>query len=270
MKIHFLGTAAAEGWPGMFCRCEFCQKAKELGGKNIRTRSSAIIDNILKIDFPPDTYHHVLRDKIDLAAIEYLFITHTHSDHFLPTDIQNRSPVMAHGVDRPLHIYGHDLVIQGCKASINYRQELYELHHIQPFRCVQVDERTKVTPLIADHDKHETCLLYFIEKDDKAILYGHDTGWFPFETWEWLEGKSFDLAILDCTGGPLPGRRNHMNNEAVIEMNDIFRQKAMLREGGIVIATHFSHNGGMLHEELERFFSRYDILVAYDGMVYHV
>lgn len=270
MKVHFLGTAAAEGWPGIFCRCEFCNEARKLQGKNIRTRSSVIIDDIIKIDFPPDTYHHVLRDNIDLAAIEHLFITHTHWDHFLPTDIQKRTPVTAHGVDKTLNIYGNDMVMKGCKDVIDYKHDLYKLHHILPFRSVKVDDDTVVTPLLAEHDPHETCLLYFIEKGGKSILYGHDTGWFPKETWDWLEGKSFDLAILDCTGGPLPGRKNHMGNEALIEMKEIFKKKSMLRKSGKIVATHFSHNGGMLHHELENFFSNHNIIVAYDGMVYHI
>ncbi|HPC76977.1 MAG TPA: carbon-phosphorus lyase, partial [bacterium] len=44
MEIMFLGTAAAEGWPGVFCSCDYCKKARELGGKNIRTRSSVLIE----------------------------------------------------------------------------------------------------------------------------------------------------------------------------------------------------------------------------------
>ena len=45
MKLKYLGTAAAEGVPALFCTCEVCRKSMELGGKNIRTRSQAIIDN---------------------------------------------------------------------------------------------------------------------------------------------------------------------------------------------------------------------------------
>ena len=33
MKLQYLGTAAAEGWPALFCNCSACIKAKELGGK---------------------------------------------------------------------------------------------------------------------------------------------------------------------------------------------------------------------------------------------
>jgi len=270
MKLHFLGTAAAEGWPGLFCRCEFCQKAKQLGGKNIRTRSSVLIDETIKVDFPPDTYYHMLRDQIDMAAVEHLFITHTHTDHLFAADLEKRMPVCAKGVEHPLHIYGHDLTLHHCARELDLKSKLYELHLVQPFRTVQLDEETQVTPLLADHDRKQTCLLYFIERKGKALLYGNDSGWFPDETWAWLEQKSFDAAILDCTKGPLPGRRNHMNIEAVLELNELFRQKRMLRENGRIIATHFSHNCGLLHEDLEKEFSPHGVLVAYDGMVHHL
>lgn len=39
MKLQYLGTAAAEGFPGMFCNCTACERARKAGGKNIRTRS---------------------------------------------------------------------------------------------------------------------------------------------------------------------------------------------------------------------------------------
>ena len=51
MKVLFLGTAAAEGWPAVFCKCDSCMKARKLGGKNIRTRSSCIIDDIYMVEF---------------------------------------------------------------------------------------------------------------------------------------------------------------------------------------------------------------------------
>ena len=51
MKIKYLGTAAAEGVPAIFCRCEVCRKSKAAGGRNIRTRSQSIIDDRLLLDF---------------------------------------------------------------------------------------------------------------------------------------------------------------------------------------------------------------------------
>ena len=70
MQFTYLGTAAAEGWPAVFCRCKYCLEAQRLGGKNIRTRSQAIVNDDLLIDLPPDTYLHKLAHGpgIDLPA----------------------------------------------------------------------------------------------------------------------------------------------------------------------------------------------------------
>jgi phosphoribosyl 1,2-cyclic phosphodiesterase len=43
MKIQFLGTTAFEGIPSLFCQCTTCKKARSLGGKNIRSRTSVLI-----------------------------------------------------------------------------------------------------------------------------------------------------------------------------------------------------------------------------------
>ena len=55
MKFRFLGTCAAEGIPALWCRCDNCRRSRELGGRALRTRSQALIDDTLLIDFPSDT-----------------------------------------------------------------------------------------------------------------------------------------------------------------------------------------------------------------------
>ena len=44
MKVQYLGTAAAERIPGMFCNCEVCRRALALGGKNIMTQAQVLIE----------------------------------------------------------------------------------------------------------------------------------------------------------------------------------------------------------------------------------
>jgi len=44
MEIQYLGTAAAEGFPALFCDCETCKKARNTGGKDVRTRTQSIVD----------------------------------------------------------------------------------------------------------------------------------------------------------------------------------------------------------------------------------
>ncbi|GIP37702.1 hypothetical protein J31TS4_09820 [Paenibacillus sp. J31TS4] len=270
MKIRFLGTAAAEGFPALFCTCSNCEEARKRGGRNYRTRSSVLIDDVLKIDFPPDTMYHVHRDGLDLSKVHDLFLTHTHSDHLYAEDLLMRLPVFAHGTEHPLNVYGHDLAIRLCKnvvASPPADRLSYKL--IQPFRPVEA-ETAVITPLLADHDRGETCLLFYIERDGKTIFYGHDTGWLPEETWAWLRGKRIDLAILDCTSGLVGGRINHMNNEAVIDMKKAFLEQGMFHEDSVTVATHFSHNCGLQHDELVSIFEQHGIVTAYDGMVFEL
>ncbi|PYI50785.1 MBL fold metallo-hydrolase [Paenibacillus flagellatus] len=266
MQLHFLGTAAAEGIPNAFCRCDTCREARRLGGKNIRTRSSVIIDRRLKVDFSADSYMQALRDDIDLGAIEHLLVTHTHYDHYHPQDLYNRVEGFAHGLDGPLHIYGNDNVIRLGIAAVESGSERYRFHRLLPFRPFSAGEYA-VTPLLADHDRNETCLLYVIEKDGRKLLYGNDTGWFPEETWAWLQGKRIDYAILDCTHAYTnnPRNRNHMSIETIVDMQRAFREQGVLAENGRITVTHFTHNAGLQHDDWVRAFAPYGIEVAYDG-----
>lgn len=268
MKIHFLGTAASEGIPNPHCTCNVCEETREQRGKNIRSRTSVIIDDELKVDDPPDAFYHAIRDNYNLTKLKDLLMTHSHGDHFTPQDMLNRIEGFAHGVNEPLHIYGNDLVIQGYSQYIPDDKNRFIYHRMIPFKEIET-QTAIITPLLADHDSNETCLLYFIKKDGMNILYGNDTGWFPEDTWNWLKGKQIDLAVLDCTGGYNNDKRstNHMCIETVLETKRMFNEQNMLKKHSRIIATHFTHNAGLLHEDFVKAFEPYDIEVAYDGMI---
>ena len=100
MDITYLGTSAAEGFPAIFCNCSYCNEARRLGGKNVRTRSQALINQNLLIDFPADTYAHFLQNGIRGDAIEYLLFTHAHMDHFYSEDLFLREGCYAHDMIR--------------------------------------------------------------------------------------------------------------------------------------------------------------------------
>ena len=82
MKISVLGTSAATSMPLAFCNCTVCRQSRELGGKNIRKRSSIIINDELLIDLGPDAINACNMYGIDAGKIKYLLQTHSHSDHF--------------------------------------------------------------------------------------------------------------------------------------------------------------------------------------------
>ena len=71
--------------------------------------------------------------------------------------------------------------------------------------------------------------------------------------------------MLECTHGDEDVWDNHMGIPAVLKTRERMLRPASLQRRQFV-ATHFSHNGGLLHHELEERLNPHDILVAYDGM----
>jgi len=266
MEVTFLGTAAAEGWPGLFCECENCRRAREAGGRNIRTRTSLLVDGIYMVDFPPDNYIHVLRGDLVLSKVEHIFVTHAHQDHFYPEDIAMRAEPFAHINQRKtLHIYGNRKVGEWL-SGVEVEKAGAQYHPLRPWdEFVAGDMKGKA--LLADHDtKNQEALLYLLERHGKKLFVGFDTGWFPEETWRALEGTEIDLAVLDCTNGRLEGRRGHMGIKAMVEAKARMEEIGALKPSSKVVATHFSHNGGLLYDELVDALSGFGIEVAYDGM----
>ncbi len=271
MELKYLGTAAAEGWPGIYCKCDFCEQAKAKGGKNIRTRSQAVIDDFLLIDLPPDTYMHMLQDGLKMPLIEHVLITHSHQDHFYPEDLLFRCNGFAHGITAPLTIYGNPTVINKLnvyRKSMSVQEKNLQTRirwiELKPFETTQINQY-RITPLLASHDPAETCFIYSIEKNGKSILYANDTGFFPEETWEYLQDYNPNMVSLDCTMGRFSEGTNHLGVPDVLTLKERMLQTGMADLNTKFIATHFSHNGQLLHDDLVKILHPIQVLVAYDG-----
>lgn len=271
MRIQILGTAAAEAWPGIFCGCETCVRARAAGGRNIRSRASIQIDDIYKIDLPPDTYYHMIRDRLDLSALAHLFITHSHFDHFAAAEMEFFDPPFAHKLkNAPIRVYGNETVINAVKSLRTGIPATIELVALDPFVPVTAGKLTFI-PVTASHMPAENCLNYVIQSDRATVLYASDTGVYQTSTIDYLSGLKFDLLIVECTFGtrdiPATG---HMNFNAVLELRDMLRKRSAIASNARIIITHFSHNMGLLHDELERIANPEGVEVAYDGMTIQI
>lgn len=271
MEIQYLGTAAAEGWPAIFCNCEACKKAAIRKGKNIRTRSQAIIDKKILIDFPQDSYMHRLQYDIDMPNIQTLLVTHSHQDHWYPEELMLRGKGFASDVCGKLEVYGNDNVYSRLKEAENFvGKDMAEhaeinFHLLKPYETYKLSGYTMI-PLKARHKRNEDCYIYLIQKDNKIILYGNDTGYFPEETWEFLKNTYFHAVSLDCTMQQYKEGSNHMGIPDNVEVVERLKKMGCVDSKTKCIVTHFSHNGGMLHEEMERVVEPYHFTVAYDGL----
>lgn len=275
MKLKYLGTAAYEGFPGLFCECEACKQAEKEGGKNIRTRTSMLINEDTLMDFSPDAYLHRLKYNMNLAKVRHFVITHSHSDHFNPFDLLARCEGNYAHFDEGnkgsnIDIYGNDKVKacldQAIQVEFGGNQNFIHYTQVTPFETYTAGT-LKVTPLLAQHQIDEQSLIYIIEEKGKTLLYGNDTGIFPEETFEYLKNVKLDIVSLDCTNGArYPGGKGHLGLESCIEIKERLMKMGSANQDTIFILTHFSHNCGMCHEELEQHATPYGFVISYDGM----
>ncbi|MCL2479287.1 MAG: MBL fold metallo-hydrolase [Treponema sp.] len=272
MKLLYLGTGASEGIPAVFCSCPVCQEARRKKGRNIRTRSQSLLDGKVLFDFPPDSFMHYLASgfEANLPAVRRLFITHSHMDHFYPDELDmRRTPFVASEPVETLHIYGNRTVEQKLLMHIESpdRKPCNEFHYAQPFEPIEF-EGYRITPLLALHAREEECLFYAAEHEGKAMLYAHDTGFFPEPDWVYFAKANlhFDLVSLDCTVGVNRDGGNHMGLPDCIDVRKKFVSMNAAGEKTIFVLNHFSHNGGLNYDELCKAAESEGFVIAYDGM----
>jgi phosphoribosyl 1,2-cyclic phosphate phosphodiesterase len=223
MKLTFLGTAAAEGYPALWCRCERCAVARQRGGRNLRYRSSLLLNDDLLIDLGPDVLSAAIRHGLDLSPVQACLITHPHSDHLEGTMLYWRRKGFV-GTPLPLlRILASDASITRLfrhegrpidPASVRVHPEA-----IAPFQHLEIVtggileadprfveaaaisapvRRYQVWTLAASHAEPSMEPMFFAIRQVEgpetagkdvapALLYGTDTGPFSPETWEALD-----------------------------------------------------------------------------------
>lgn len=270
MKIKFLGTAAAEAFPALFCDCEQCRKARELGGKNIRTRSQTLIDDELFIDYPCDTYYHAITHNINLLNIKSVLITHIHDDHFYPNDLN----WMARGFSCP-PLDWHGITVYGSRdiekplADIAANSQGYlRCESKSVFEPFEVGNYV-VTALKATHGT-ENPYIYVIEKENKILFYAQDTGLLPEETWEYLKdsGFYFDAVVMDCTAGTTDiAYSAHMGLPRNIKTRDTLFEYGLVGKNTKFILNHFSHNGGdAVYDDFSPIAEENGFIASFEGL----
>lgn len=277
MKVQFLGTAAAEGVPAIFCQCETCKKSREAGGRSIRRRSGCVINDTIMIDFPPDVYPLSLELGLDLCEITDVFITHSHADHFTPSEILLRMPgcyaVFEHEV-APLNLYGNEETKQIYRDAMVREFNCHEVdfihyHDIEYFVPRKISNGLSFTYLPAHHKLDEKAGIFLIEEEGSGhrFLYGHDTGWFPDATWKFLEEKKLNCISLDCTNCGNYDGGQHMGLPNVLETVKQLKILGCVDTTTHVIVNHFSHNGKSTYDEMCALANPHHITVSYDGMI---
>lgn len=288
MHITFLGTSAANAFPEAFCRCANCEAARRQGGKSLRKRSSALINDDLLIDLGPDIHAASQQHGVSLLGVQYCLQTHAHADHFDPSHLLSRSPGYGTVGAPRLHFYASSGSLRAAAALLERDCAPHgflspetgdllnlDMHPVEPLRPFEAGPY-RITAFPANHDPFVEPLLYAVQAGRRCLFYGTDTGALPEATWAALKqsGLRFDLVILDHTYGPVQPEgqlgSDHLTWQQGVEHMARMRAEGMLSERARAFATHIAHEGNPPHAELADFAAKHGYEVAYDGLVVEV
>ncbi|HEU5318879.1 MAG TPA: MBL fold metallo-hydrolase [Chloroflexota bacterium] len=273
MKLLFLGTGAAQGYPAIFCRCDSCEAARDRGGKSIRRRSAALVNDDLLLDFGPDVMAAARDLRLRLHNVQYLLLTHADHDHLHRENFDQHRARWAAPEIPTLHVHGSAATLELIR---NYPWPLdemrVELHVVSPGQTWEMGPY-RVTALRARHTEPQQPLFYAVRQGESALLYATDTGAFYPETWAVLDalgtdGMRLTGAVIEGTSGlretaPTSG---HMNLARCAEHHVMLREHGLTAPGCRHFGTHFSPNGAPLHEETDAFLEEHGVRAAYDGL----
>lgn len=257
----------------MFCFCPICNNARTRGGKELRRRSLAIIDDALVIDMPCDARDSLLSGGVDTSKLRHFLITHNHFDHFIADNFIGRPEGMGE-----MNVYvspgSGEAFAARCEklaaAPVPKNLNPINVPHvrlIRAFECFSAGDY-EVTALEAAHAAGLEALNYLIVRGEEAVLWLHDSGMLTESTKQWLSEHcpKLSLVSMDCA---LPDGdvacKEHMNLRACADTADFLRRIGCVDEETRLVLSHISHNTRATHEQLLSEGKAYGFRLAFDG-----
>lgn len=254
--------------------------ARHAGGRNLRRRSSLIINDEVLVDLGPDIVTASYAYNISLANIHLCLQTHSHGDHFDPELLMSRHTEYGTQTNNSLVLAGSkktvrmlDLLVQErCQYGSIYDKHVQQAFHLEllevtPFKGYTLG-RYHIIGYPSNHDIAHDALLYSIACEERAILYGTDTSIIFDAVWDDLIARKmcYDLIVLDHTYGIGYDSSDHLAANDFISHVDLINTEHLLKEGGHIYATHLSHEGIREHSEFQQYAQSHGYNIAYDGL----
>ncbi len=264
MKVRLLGTGAADGIPSLFGGGPANEYARTHGGKDIRTRAAALLDENIKIDFGPDTLSQVHRERLNPEDWSAVVFTHSDDDHLDVNELQYFLFPFCENEFMPFTIYGNHEVVR--KVSEKYPAwpfDLVETKAFQPFAHAGYT----ITPVHAQHGEEEENHNLIFQRDGKTLIYATDTGVWGDETFEFTRGLEAAALVIECTDGLSESLwQGHLNLMTCLGMVRKMSELAVIAPDARICTTHHSYTGGR-HCDLVKALGAHGIETGYDGLV---
>ena len=241
-----------------------------------------MINDDLLVDIGPDIAAASFEYGLSLAGIGVCLQTHPHEDHLDTGFILSRHAEYGTLVSRDLLLVGSGDTLRAVDEMVCQKSEYGSIFDPETQSALRLNPRTiapfetctagdyRVTGYPASHGVDRGYVLYSIEQGRHAVFYGTDTSILSNEAWEHLRRQrtKYDVVILDHTYGiGLDSRpEDHLASRDVIAHAHRFRESGLLKDTGVVYATHLSHEGNLEHDELDEYARERGYRVAYDGL----
>ena len=268
--------------PSPFCVCEACAGARRARGKNLRRRSSIIVNDDLLVDVGPDVVSASFDHDVCLTGIDVCLMTHAHEDHYDPEFLMSRHENYGTVVAKDMVLAGSIDTLRSIDEDLSRRCRYGSIFDRQAGQALKIDtvilepyrkqtlEKYSITGYPANHGTVKGALLYAIEQGPHALFYGTDTSILSEHVWEHLisAGTRFDLLVVDHTYGVGidASPPDHLASVDVIKHVDRFRRSGLLKDGAQAYATHISHEGYLEHDVLDRYAAANGYRIAFDGL----
>ncbi len=284
MKLRFLGTSAAGGYPNPHCRCENCIAARAAGGKSIRMMSSAIINDDLLIDLGPDLSGACMRFGIDLADVRWVLQTHSHGDHLLALHASARAATWAAKSAQPMEWFLNeaaiDAVVTGNSKSLAKMSMVINddgpanlrLTTINPWQELEFGPY-RVLTIPANHTSAPNPLLFAIASNHRSMLYGSDTSALPDDVWPQVaeRGWTFDVVVFDHNDGFVrDASRSHMGSGRVLAEFERMQSLGIVNDETRLLGTHIAHHSAGTHDVESARAQALGYNIAYDGLTLEI
>lgn len=253
IALTFLGTCAAD-----FNAQLLATEYKDKFGKDARRASCALLDGKYLIDCGPHAVDALCIEKTELSAITDIFVTHLHSDHFNPENVQK----IAKAKPEKLRLWVRE------DAHLPDFENV-EIIRMPLQKTLTVGKQFTVTGLEANHDRASAPQWLLFEKEGKKFLYALDGAWFINTTYYYLKNTKLALLVLDATCGDYEG------DYRIGEHNTIPMLRVMLpslKTWGItdehtqIYLSHLAQSLHAPHDETVKRVEKDGLNVAYDGL----
>lgn len=276
MKITVLGSGGF-GYPLAFCDCEYCSKARVLGGKNIRKRASLLVNDEMIIDLTPDCQASMNMYGKDMGKVKFLLQTHTHLDHFDINQFTTLDIKYATKRKDSLMLICSELCLNDIQNKVSKYDDM-DLFNDDYLNKINLKTKTlnhgesivfdtyTIKAIYCSHDENIGAQLYLIKQNRKSLLYATDTPLITETTLQELKGEKLDCIFLDESFGLRDYSFSHLNIKSFDDYVNKLKQNKLLNKNCLIYATHLTHDGNPLHEELEQILNQYGYMPAYDGL----